>query len=73
MSNQHVVQRSEGWAVRKENAERDSFLLKTQQRAFQIARNIAINQGGEVFLHGRGGRIRQRNTYGKKDPFPPPG
>ena len=73
MSNQHVVQRSEGWAVRKENAERDSFLLKTQQRAFQIARSIAINQGGEVFLHGRDGKIRERNTYGKKDHFPPPG
>lgn len=73
MSNQHVVQRDDGWAVRKEGATRDTKVADTQAEAFEIAKDIAINQGGDVFIHDRGGKIRERNTYGKPDPNPPKG
>ncbi|RUW04999.1 DUF2188 domain-containing protein, partial [Mesorhizobium sp. M1A.F.Ca.IN.020.06.1.1] len=36
------------------------------------ARELARNQGSEMFIHGENGRIRERNTYGN-DPFPPKG
>lgn len=73
MANQHVVYRSHNqWAVRKENSKRDTVVVDNQQKAFDIARQSAINQGGEVFIHGRDGKIRERNTY-KDDPYPPPG
>lgn len=72
MSNQHVVKRNNEWAVRKENAERDTRKYETQAEAIEAARQIAINQGSELFIHGRDGKIRERNTYGN-DPNPPKG
>ena len=69
---QHVVPRGNKWAVRKAGAERVTRHFDTQQEAIEVARGIARNQGGEVFIHGRDGRIRERDTYGN-DPFPPRG
>lgn len=70
--NQHVVKRDGSWAVRGEGNSRDTSTHKTQQEAFNSARDIAKNQGSEVLIHGTNGRIRERNTYGK-DPHPPKG
>ena len=49
-------------------------LLKfdTQKEAIAKAREIAINQKSELFIHGENGRIRERNSYGN-DPYPPKG
>jgi uncharacterized protein YdaT len=69
MANQHVVRRSNGqWAVRGEGNTRDTSHHDTQREAFEDAREVAQNQGGDVIIHNRKGRIRERNTYGKKDP-----
>jgi uncharacterized protein YdaT len=70
--NQHVVKREEGWAVRGEGNQRDTSHHQTQREAFEAAREIAMNQESEVFIHGEDGKIRERNTYGK-DPYPPKG
>ena len=35
-------------------------------------REIAINQGSELFIHRPNGQIRDRDSYGN-DPFPPRG
>lgn len=70
--NQHVVKRDGGWAVRGENNIKDTSHHQTQQEALEAARDIAKNQGSEVFIHGRNGKFRERNTYGK-DAFPPKG
>lgn len=72
MPNQHVVKRENGWAVRSENGSRDTSHHQTQEAAFEAARKIAKNQKSEDFLHGRDGKIRDRNTYGD-DPYPPSG
>jgi len=68
----HVVKRSEGWAVRGEGNIRDTSHHNTQQEAFESARENAMRKGGEVFIHGRDGKFRERNTY-DKDPYPPKG
>jgi uncharacterized protein YdaT len=70
--NQHVVKRPDGWAVRGEGNKRDTSHHKTQAEAQERAREIARNQQSEVLIHGRDGKIRERDTYGK-DPNPPKG
>lgn len=69
-NNQHVVKREDGWAVRKEKAERDTIRRPTQQEAIEKAREIAINQRSEVVIHGRNGLIRDKDSYGN-DKCPP--
>ena len=70
--NQHVVRRDDQWAVRGEGNTRDTSVHDTQSKAERAAREIAINQKSEVLIHGRDGRIRDRNSYGN-DPYPPKG
>jgi Uncharacterized protein conserved in bacteria (DUF2188) len=71
-SNKHVVPHSDGWAVRPEGALRVSRVFDTQREAIAYGRQTAINQGGELFIHGQNGQIRERNSYGN-DPHPPKG
>ncbi len=70
--NQHVVKRSDGWAVRGEGNSKDTSHHRTQRDAAEAARSIARNQHSEVFIHGRDNRFRERDSYGN-DPFPPEG
>lgn len=70
--NQHVVPRGNRWAVRKAGAERVTRHFDTQREAIEVARELARSQGAEVFIHGRDGRIRERDSHGN-DPFPPRG
>ena len=70
--NQHVVPHDGGWAIRGAGSRRASSIHATQSEAIQAARQIARNQGTELFIHGRDGRIRERDSHGQ-DPFPPRG
>ncbi len=71
--NQHVVRSDNGqWAVKGENALRPTNLYNTPAEAIAIAKEIAKNQKSELFIHGKDGTIRERNSYGS-DPFPPRG
>jgi hypothetical protein len=69
---QHVVPATGGWSVRKAGASKASSTHATQQEAIRAATTIAQNQRTELYIHGRDGRIRERNSYGN-DPFPPKG
>lgn len=69
---QHVVPNGDGWSVRKAGASRASGTFKTQGEAIEKARDIAQTQRTELYIHGRDGRIRERNSYGR-DPMPPKG
>ena len=66
----HIVSREEGWAVRRSQADRDSSRHETQQKAIEAGRRTAQRESTELFIHGRDGRIRDRDSYGS-DPFPP--
>ncbi|TXG76970.1 DUF2188 domain-containing protein [Candidatus Dojkabacteria bacterium] len=70
--NQHVVPRDERWAVQGAGADRATAVVDTQREAVERAREIARKQGTEVLIHGRDGRIRERDSYGN-DPYPPKG
>jgi Uncharacterized protein conserved in bacteria (DUF2188) len=69
---QHVVPNGTGWSVRKAGASKVSGTYTTQSEAEKVARDRAQRQGTELYIHGRDGRIRERNSYGK-DPHPPKG
>jgi hypothetical protein len=70
--NQHVVPHEEGWAVRSAGSQRATSLHSTQGAAIAAGRDIARNQHSELVVHGRDGRIRERDSFGN-DPFPPKG
>ena len=70
--NQHVVPHEDGWAVRGEGSQRASSVHNTQREAIDAGRQTARNQGTELFIHGKDGRIRERDSHGN-DPFPPRG
>jgi len=60
--NQHVVPADSGWKVKSAGSSR-AKTFKTQKEAIKSARNIAINKKSELFIHGKDGRIRDRNSY----------
>jgi hypothetical protein len=68
---QHVVPSTTGgWAVRRSGAERASKVFDTQQEAVKHARTQAKKESSELYVHGKDGTIRERNSYGN-DPNPP--
>lgn len=67
----HVVRREDGsWATKREGAARSGSVHETQAEAIEAARETAVRERGEVFIHDRKNRIRDRDSYGS-DPFPP--
>lgn len=68
--NQHVVPLGSGWAVKGEGNERFTIITETKQEALEVAREIARNNHSELIIHGRDGRIQDKDSY-RRDPFPP--
>ena len=66
----HVVKHGDGWATRKEGADRVGTTTKTQGDAIDAARDQARRERVEVVIHGRDGKIRDSDSYGN-DPNPP--
>lgn len=67
---QHVVPHAGRWAVRGEGNERVTSVHHSQAQAIEAARRIAICQRSDVVIHGRDGRIRDSDSYGR-DRCPP--
>ena len=71
--NHRVSTRPDGkWAHQREGSQRASGLYDTQREARDVARQGAIQDGGELLVQRPNGQIRERNTYGN-DPYPPKG
>lgn len=69
----HVVPNPDGgWDVKKAGSERASKHSDTKQEAVEKGRQISQNQGTELYIHGKDGKIRQKDSHGN-DPFPPKG
>lgn len=68
---QHVVKNpSGGWSVKKGGSSKATKVHKTQREAIEHGRQIAKNQNAEFYIHGRDGKIKEKDSYGK-DPTPP--
>jgi hypothetical protein len=61
-----------GWNVRKGGSDRISGHYNTQEQAINDGRKISINQHSELFIHGRNGQFRERDSHGN-DKCPPRG
>ena len=48
------------------------FDKATQKETIDVAREISRNQGTELFIHGKNGQIREKDSHGN-DEFPPRG
>jgi uncharacterized protein YdaT len=70
--NQHVVPSGKDWAVKGAGSSRATEVLPTKSQAVGRAREISRNQGTELIVHGRDGKIQSRDSHGR-DPFPPKG
>ncbi len=66
----HVVPHNEGWATRREGADRASRTFDTQPEAYNAGRATAQREHVEVVTHRRDGTIRDSDGFGR-DPFPP--
>ena len=62
--------RAGDWAVKRAGSERAARVYKTQKEAEQFGRELARKDKTEFVLHGRDGKIRDKDSYGN-DPFPP--
>ena len=61
---QHVVAHERGWAVQADGDSAPLAVFKTQGEAWERAKAVARRERSEAVLHGRDGRIRERNAYG---------
>lgn len=66
----HVVPHGEGWAVKREGAERASSLHETQSDAIQDGKRLAQINKAELVIHRPNAQIRDSDSYGN-DPVPP--
>ena len=54
------------WAVQRDRGQRASSLHETQAAAERRAREIARNQGLELVVKGRDGRIQRKDSHGRE-------
>lgn len=69
-TNQHVTNKNDEWRVIGENNKKATKIFPTQKEAIEYGRKIAINQKSELVIHGKDGKIRDKDSYGV-DPYPP--
>lgn len=65
MPNQHVTPHPDGgWQVKAAGASKATARTDTKAEAYDIGRQIAINQSSELFIHNAKGQFQDRNSYG---------
>lgn len=68
--NIHIVPKDNRWAVKKEGTKDPLSTHRTKALADQQARPQAKKEKVELVIHGRDGRIQDKDSFGK-DPCPP--
>lgn len=61
------------WKVQQHGGTRAVKIHDTQTPAWGQTKDLARKAGVEALLKNRQGQIRERNTYGSSDPYPPIG
>ncbi len=68
--NQHVVPVEDKWGVKGEGNDKYTVITDHKFQAENKGREIARNQGSELIIHGKDGKIQDKDSYGN-DPYPP--
>ncbi|MBM4353879.1 MAG: DUF2188 domain-containing protein [Deltaproteobacteria bacterium] len=67
----HIVPNPEGgWDVKQGGGLRSSGHFETKREAETRGREISQNQGSELVIHGKDGKIQRTDSHGH-DPCPP--
>jgi hypothetical protein len=72
--NIHTVYNSdhERWENKREGSDTPLSTHHTKETALDKGEHLAEQRHVEHFIHGKNGKIQERNSYGN-DPFPPRG
>ena len=72
--NIHTVYNSgrERWENKREGSDTPLSSHHTKNNALDAGERVAKDKNVEHFIHGKDGKIQERNSYGN-DPFPPRG
>jgi len=62
--NQHVVPVDNKWGVRGEGNTKLTSIFDKKSDALAAGRDIAINQKSELVIHGKDGRIQDKDSFG---------
>jgi cytochrome oxidase Cu insertion factor (SCO1/SenC/PrrC family) len=62
--NVHVVPNGKKWSAKVEGAQKATKTFETQKDTIIKARDMAIKNESELFIHGKDGKIREKNSYG---------
>lgn len=68
--NQHVTPKNGKWQVKGAGNDKATKTFDTQKEAIEYGKSIAKNQKSELVIHGKDGKIRDKDSYGN-DPCPP--
>jgi len=69
----YVLPTSDGdWGIKKSGGEKNIKKFATKNEAISAARKISQNQGSELVIHNKNGKITQKDSHGR-DKFPPKG
>src|SRR5215213_8119940 len=69
----HIIPREGRWEVAREG-HRESRVFSTQREDIETAKEMVRRaSSGQLVVHGRNGRIRERDTYGMPRIQDPPG
>jgi hypothetical protein len=61
----HIVPENNQWAIKVEKENQPKKTALTQKDAIKLGRELAKSSRSELIIHGRDGRIKEKNTYGK--------
>ena len=60
-----TTKQTDGWAVRRDGAQRTVSLHSTKEEAWNETKRRARAIGGEAILQGANGKIQTKNRYGQ--------
>ncbi len=69
-SNVHVTFKNNVWNVKSEGTSKPCNTYDTKSEALARGRQVAQNKGVELVIHGKNGRIQDKDSFGK-DSCPP--
>jgi hypothetical protein len=73
MPNQHITPNNGGgWKVQGAGNNKATKITDTKKEAVDAGRKIAQNQGTELIIEGKDGKIQSKDSHGN-DPYPPKG
>lgn len=66
MDNYHITKTDDGWALKKEGADRASKTAETKAEITAVAREFLAGKNASLKIHKQDGKIQEERTYPRK-------